>query len=95
MGVVARNARPSGGRRPWLDYHDPTAGVGGAPPAASALTLRLLLAGIALACCVAGIVLDVVLDGPAVLAIVLIIVALTTVVDGCVIVTRRHRGDPG
>ena len=27
------------------DYHDPTAGIGGAPPARSALTLRLVLAG--------------------------------------------------
>ena len=26
------------------DHHDPTAGVGGAPPAQSALTLRLALA---------------------------------------------------
>src|SRR4029453_17089892 len=36
------------------DYHDPTAGFGGAPPAQSALTLRLVLAVFGLVVCVAG-----------------------------------------
>jgi hypothetical protein len=78
-----------------LDYHDPTAGVGGAPPAASALTLRLLLASVALACCVAGIVLDTILNGPVVLSVVLVVVGLTTVIDVLVIAARKRRGEPG
>src|SRR3712207_5437952 len=48
------------GRRPREDYerglpahHDPTAGFGGAPPAQSALTLRLILAVFGLVVCVA------------------------------------------
>src|SRR4051794_41688693 len=36
------------------DYHDPTAGLGGAAPAQSALTLRLVLATFGLLVCVAG-----------------------------------------
>src|SRR3954467_12482884 len=36
------------------DYHDPTAGFGGAAPARSALTLRLVLAVFGLIVCVVG-----------------------------------------
>src|SRR4051812_50081391 len=36
------------------DYHDPTAGFAGAPPAQSALTLRAVLAVFGLLVCVAG-----------------------------------------
>jgi hypothetical protein len=95
MPVVAPRNEPPTDRHSRLDYHDPTAGVGGAAPAASALTLRLLLAGTALACCVAGIVLDVVLDGPIALIVVLVVVALTTVLDVMIIVSRKRRGEPG
>src|SRR3954453_17910311 len=39
------------------DYHDPTAGFGGAAPAQSALTLRLVLAAFGLVICVlAGVI---------------------------------------
>jgi hypothetical protein len=81
--------------RPRLDYHDPSAGIGGAPPAASALTLRLWLAGAALAACVAGIVLTVVINGPAWLVVVLALVAVTTMVDLVVIERRRRSGEAG
>lgn len=37
-----------------FDYHDPTAGFGGAPPARSALGLRLTLAVFGLLTCGAG-----------------------------------------
>ena len=33
------------------DYHDPTAGIGGAPAARSALTMRLILASFGLIAC--------------------------------------------
>jgi hypothetical protein len=36
------------------DYHDPTAGIGGAPQAYSALTLRLVLASFGLVVCGSG-----------------------------------------
>lgn len=36
------------------DHHDLTAGVGGAAPARSALTLRLVLAGVGLVLCAAA-----------------------------------------
>jgi hypothetical protein len=92
---VTRDGEPPGSRRSRLDYHDPTAGIGGAPPAASALTLRLLLAGIALACCVAGIVLVVIFGGSIVLIAILAALALTTIVDALVIFGRKRRGEPG
>jgi hypothetical protein len=92
---VTPDGEPPDSRPSRLDYHDPTAGVGGAPPAASALTLRLLLAGLALACCVAGIVLVVVLDGSIVLVVVLTVVALTAFVDALDIVARKRGGEPG
>jgi Flp pilus assembly protein TadB len=81
--------------RPKLDHHDPLAGVGGAPPAASALTLRLWLAGLALLCCVAGAVLTVAVHGPALLVVALAVVALTAVVDVVVVVRRRRGGEGG
>lgn len=80
---------------PQLDYHDPTAGIGGAAPAASALTLRLWLALAALAVCVAGIALTVVRSGPVWLVVVLALLALTTVADVRVIVRRKRRGEVG
>src|SRR5205823_10670775 len=41
-------------RRGLDDYHDPLAGIGGAPPARSALTLRIWLAGFGLVFCAAA-----------------------------------------
>ena len=43
-GSQRDSERPDHYRHGLEDYHDPTAGVGGAPPARSALTLRLWLA---------------------------------------------------
>jgi Family of unknown function (DUF6343) len=78
--------------RPRLDYHDPSAGIGGAPPAASALTLRLWLAAAALVACLAGIVLTIVISGPVWLVVVLALVAVTTIVD-LVVIERRKRSE--
>jgi hypothetical protein len=74
---------------PPLDYHDPTAGIGGAPPAASALVLRTWLAVVAIAVCIASIALTVAVGGPAALVVVLAVVAATAVL--VVILRRRHR----
>jgi hypothetical protein len=85
-----RSRRPE--REPRLDYHDPTAGIDGAPPAASALTLRVWLAGMALVACVAGAIATVVVGGPVAFVVVLGVVAVTAVAD-LLVIWRRRRDD--
>jgi hypothetical protein len=80
---------------PRLDYHDPSAGIGGAAPAASALTLRTWLAAAALVACVAGIVLTSIRGGPGWLVVVLVLLAATTVADLIVISRRKRAGEIG
>jgi hypothetical protein len=75
---------------PPPDYHDPTAGIGGAPPAVSALTLRAWLAALTLAGCTAGIAATADLSGPTVIVVLLAVVGLTALVDLVVIVRRRR-----
>lgn len=82
---------PDGGRP---DYHDPLAGFAGAPPAQSALTLRLILAIFGLVFCGGSAVITAV-EGPVVLAVVLAVLALTAAVDIGVIVRRKRSGEPG
>jgi len=82
-----KNARPG--------YHDPTAEIGGAPPALSPLSLRLKLAAFGLLCGVVGaVVFATVVDLPAV-SIGFGVLALTAVVDIAVIAGRKRRGEPG
>jgi hypothetical protein len=77
------------------DHHDPTAGIGGAAPAQSALTLRLVLAAFGLIVCVAGGILFLALDVPVLLAVVLFVLAAVALVDLVVIIRRTLRGEPG
>ena len=77
------------------DYHDPTAGFAGAPPARSALTLRLILAVFGLVVCVAGGVVFLAAGLPAWTAVVLFVLAAVALVDLVVIVRRKARGEPG
>jgi hypothetical protein len=78
------------------DYHDPTAGFAGAPPARSALTLRLVLAIFGLVVCVVGGVVLLAVDAvPVALPIVLFVFAAVAAVDIGVIVRRKARGEPG
>ncbi len=51
---MPRNHRRAGEDLAREDYHDPTAGFAGAPPARSALTLRLSLASFGLLACGLG-----------------------------------------
>jgi hypothetical protein len=77
------------------DYHDPTAGIGGAPPARSALTLRLVLATWGFVVCTAAAVVlltVVVAPVPAAVAAFLAAVAL---IDLAVVGRRKRRGEPG
>ena len=77
------------------DHHDPTAGFAGAPPARSALTLRLVLAVFGLVVCVAGGIGVVVAGMPAWGAVALFALAGTALVDIVVIARRKARGEPG
>lgn len=77
------------------DYHDPTAGIGGAPPAHSALTLRLVLATFGLLVCVAGVVWSLVNDGDTWITVALAVLAVVAVINLVVVARRKARGEPG
>ena len=77
------------------DHHDPTAGFGGAAPAQSALTLRLVLALFGLVVCTIGGLGWLATDLPVWPAIVLFFFAVVAVVDVVVILRRKARGEPG
>jgi hypothetical protein len=76
------------------DYHDPTAGFGGAPPARSALTLRAVLAAFGLVFCAVGTILAQ-QAGVIWLAVVLAVVAIIALGDLLWILYRKGRGEPG
>jgi hypothetical protein len=80
-------------RRPSdpFDYHDPTAGIGGAPPARSALGLRLVLASFGVVVCSAGAVAFAMIDKP-VLVVVVAVLAVIAIVD-IGVVLRRQRNE--
>ena len=77
------------------DYHDPTAGFAGAPPAQSALTLRLILAVFGLVVCVGGGLGWLRTTLPAWPAVVLLVLGVVALVDIVVILRRKARGEPG
>jgi hypothetical protein len=77
------------------DYHDPTAGFGGAAPARSALTLRLVLATFGLIVCALGAAAFVILADEPVLAGILAFLAAVAVADLVVVTRRKLRGEPG
>lgn len=77
------------------DHHDPTAGWGGAPPARSALTLRLVLAVFGLLVGVVFAVWAWAVDAPAWVVVLPALVALSAVVDLLVLLRRKGRGEPG
>ena len=77
------------------DHHDPTAGLLGAPPARSVLTLRLVLAVFGLVVCTAGGFLLLSADVPVAFPVVLFVLAAVALVDIGVVVRRKRRGEPG
>lgn len=81
-------------RRGLPDHHDPTAGVGGAPPARSALTLRALLAGFGVLVSVVGAVLAA-QAGLGWFAVLLVVIAVVALADLAWILYRKTRGEPG
>jgi hypothetical protein len=70
-------------------------GIGGLPPARSALTLRLILAAFGLVVSVAAIVASLLIGVPYGVVIFFAVLALTAVVDLIVVALRKHRGEPG
>lgn len=87
----SRRARRPG--RPG--FHDPTAGIGGAAPARSALTLRLVLAAIGLTCFACGAIALAVTGGPPAFVIVFALGALVALLDLVVVARRKRSGEPG
>ncbi len=77
------------------DYHDPTAGLAGAPPARSALTLRLILAVFGLVICGLGAAAFLILVSEPVIAGVLAFLAAVAIADIVVVSRRKLRGEPG
>ena len=75
-------------------YHDPTAGLGGAAPARSALTLRIVLATFGLLVCAAGAVVFWTTDARFYSAIAAVFAAVA-LVDLTLVIRRKRRGEPG
>jgi hypothetical protein len=76
------------------DHHDPTAGIGGAAPAQSALTLRAVLAAFGLVFC-AGAAWFAFAAHLGVIGWVAAVVSLVALVDLVVVLNRKRRGEPG
>jgi hypothetical protein len=83
------------GRKGREGYHDPLAGIGGAAPARSALTLRIVLATFGLLVCAGGAVALWVTDAPVAYPLIAGLFALVAAVDLAVVVRRKLRGEPG
>ena len=77
------------------DHHDPTAGVGGAPAAQSALTLRLVLAAFGLIVCLGAGAVALLSPLPMWFGVVLLALGAVAAVDLVVIIRRKARGEPG
>ena len=82
-------------RRGLPGYHDPAAGIGGAAPALSALTLRLCLAVSGLVLCTSFAIWLYVIGAPIVFPVMLLVLAAVAVIDIAVIIRRKRRGEPG
>ena len=77
------------------DYHDPTAGFLGAPPARSALTLRLVLAIFGFVVCATGAWALTWAEAGTFWVVLVALFAVVALVDIGVIVRRKVRGEPG
>ena len=100
-GVVPDEGRDKGSDRKGRyhtglpGYHDPTAGIGGAAPATSALTLRLWLAVFGLVVCAAFVIWLYLINAPIGFVVVLLVLAAVALIDIAVILRRKRRGEPG
>ena len=85
---------PAAGK-PRPGHHDPTYRLGGAAPARSALTLRLVLATFGLVVCGVGALLLWRAGAGTAYAVIAGLLALVALVDAGVILHRKRRGEPG
>jgi hypothetical protein len=76
------------------DYHDPTAGFGGAAPTYSALTLRAVLAAFGLVFAVGAAWIGFANAFP-LLGWAMVVVALIALADLVWVLYRKWRGEPG
>jgi predicted membrane metal-binding protein len=70
-------------------------GLGGLPPARSALTLRLILATFGLVVSLVGVVASILVSTPYGVVIFFAVLALIAAVDLVVVGTRKRHGEPG
>jgi len=77
------------------DYHDPTSGWGGAAPARSALTLRLVLAIFGFVLAVGFTIWALLIDAPTLYKILPAVVAVIAAINITVVARRKARGEPG
>jgi hypothetical protein len=77
------------------DYHDPTAGIAGAPPALSALDLAADPAIFGMLSCGAVAALLLITASQPVIAAIFAFFAAVALVDMRVIARRKLRGEPG
>jgi predicted membrane metal-binding protein len=70
-------------------------GLGGLPPARSALTLRLILATFGLVVSLVGVVASILVSTPYGVVIFFAVLALIAAVDLVVVATRKRHGEPG
>jgi hypothetical protein len=82
-------------RRGLPGYHDPTAGIGGAVPGRSALTLRLWLAVFGVIACTAVAIWLYLIDVPFGFVAVPVLLAAAGILDMAIILRRKRRGEPG
>ncbi|WP_433035373.1 DUF6343 family protein [Actinomycetospora sp. CA-053990] len=77
------------------DYHDPTAGFGGAAPTYSPLTFRAVLAAFGLVTSIAGVVVFLAVVWLPWAATAFGVVAAICLVDLAWVLYRKARGEPG
>lgn len=77
------------------DHHDPTAGIAGAPPALSALTLRIVLSSLGLLCGLGVIVVALTAVRETPLLLGGIGLAILAAINLLVVIRRKARGEPG
>jgi hypothetical protein len=93
MPSPASGELPSGRGRP--DYHNPLGGIGGAAPAQSALSLRLVLAVVGLVAAAGGAVVLWWAQVPIGFVLLSGLIALSAAIDIVVVVRRKRRGESG
>jgi Flp pilus assembly protein TadB len=86
---------PDASTPPGQGRPDPVHGMGGAAPARSALTLRIVLSAFGVVFCGAAAIVLVVIGRALVVAALLALFALVALIDLVVVLRRKRAGEPG